>query len=74
VAGTAAVEAAVRAINGQLRPNSSVAPVALQKHLQRRHRDQARDWARRLRQKRAQQFIHPKRRQRRAGNMRLHHL
>jgi hypothetical protein len=62
VAGTAAVEAAVRAISGRLQPNSSVARVGLQKHLLR------------LRQNRAQQFIHLNRRQRRAGNMRLHHL
>src|ERR1700722_12332847 len=33
VAGIGGVEAAARAINGRLRPNSSVAPVALQKHL-----------------------------------------
>ena len=62
VAGTAAVEAAARAINDQLRPNSSVAPVALQNHLPR----QQQNWA--------QQFIQLKRRQRRAGNRHLRPL
>jgi hypothetical protein len=62
VAGIAAVGAAARAINGRLRPSSSVAPVALQKH------------PRRLPQNRAPRFIRLKHRQRRAGNMRLRHL
>ncbi len=61
-AGIAAVEAAARAINGQPQPNSSVAPVARQKHLPRLHRDRTR------------RFIHLKRRRRRAGSMRLRHL
>jgi hypothetical protein len=39
VAGIAAVEAAAPAISGQLQPNSSVAPVALQKHLPLLHRE-----------------------------------
>jgi hypothetical protein len=74
VAGTAGVEAAARAIKerlqGQLQPNSSVAPVARQKHLLRLHRG----WVWRLHRKWAQQFIHPKRRRRRAGTTRLRHL
>ena len=64
VAGTVAVEAAARAINGQLQPNSSVALVARQNHLPRRH----------LYRKLARRLIHLKIRQRRAGNMRLRHL
>lgn len=62
VGAIAAVVAAARAINGQPQLNSSVVPVAVQKHLPRRHRSRERE------------FIHLKSRRRRAGNMRLHHL
>jgi hypothetical protein len=65
-AGIAAVEAAAPAINdpgrGQLQPNSSVAPVALQKRLPRQ------------RLKRARRIIHLNLRQRSAGNKRLRRL
>jgi hypothetical protein len=57
-AGIAVVEAAAPAISGQLQPNSSEAPVALQKRLPRR------------RLKRARRIIHLNLRQRRAVNMR----